>query len=208
MSSRKKPMRGIPFVVSGPSGAGKTTLYKKAVDFFGDLRHSISYTTRAPRPGETDGVEYHFIDDAAFDAMVERGEFFEYASVHGRKYGTSRADLEEMLGSGVDVMLEIDVQGAAKLKRVMDGGIYIFIIPPSIEECRARLKGRASDDPAEITRRLNIAIEEIKNAPDYDYIIVNDVVDEAFDSLRSVVRAERLRTVRTGERVREIFGLV
>jgi guanylate kinase len=201
-------IRGVPFVVSGPSGAGKTTLYKMAVDFFGDLRHSVSYTTRRPRAGETNGVEYHFIDDATFDRMVEEGEFFEYASVHGRKYGTSRTDLELMLDDGMDVMLEIDVQGAHKLKRVMEGGVYVFIIPPSIEECRTRLTGRGQDDPDEITRRLNIAIEEIKNAPEYDYIIVNDVVEESFDLLKSVVVSERIRSERTSGRVREIFGLV
>jgi len=205
MSSK---IKGIPFVVSGPSGAGKTTLYKKAVDFFGDMRHSVSYTTRKPRPNETDGVEYHFIDDATFDAMVERGEFFEYASVHGRKYGTSKVDLEEMLDAGIDVMLEIDVQGAGKLRKSMEGGVYVFIVPPSIEECRRRLTDRAHDDPDEITRRLNIAIEEIKNAPEYDYIIVNDEVDAAFEALKSVVVSERSRTARTAGRVREIFGLL
>lgn len=193
--------------MSGPSGAGKTTLYKLAVDFFDNLRHSISYTTRPRREGETDGVEYHFIDDATFDRMVEAGEFLEYACVHGKKYGTSRADLEDLLDQGLDVLLEIDVQGADKVRKVMEGAVYVFIIPPSIEACRERLSARGKDPEDEITRRLNIAIEEIKRATTYDYIIVNDEVEPAFDKVKSVITAEKARRERMLPVVKELFSI-
>ncbi|MFQ5466182.1 MAG: guanylate kinase [Thermodesulfobacteriota bacterium] len=207
MSNKAERPEGIPFVVSGPSGAGKTTLYKMAVDFFDDLRHSISYTTRPPRQGETDGVEYHFIDDAAFDRMVEEGEFLEYACVHGRKYGTRGADLDALLDAGNDVLLEIDVQGAEKLRKAMDQGIYVFVIPPSIEACKTRLSSRGLDTPEEITKRLNIAIEEIKRAPFYDYIIVNDEVEPAIERLKSIITAEKARTVRMMPTVKDLFSI-
>lgn len=207
MSNKTDVKRGVPFVVSGPSGAGKTTLYKLAVDFFDNLRHSISYTTRPPREGETDGVDYHFIDNAAFDGMVESDEFIEYACVHGRKYGTSKADLEKLLDEGFDVLLEIDVQGAEKLRKVMEEAIYIFIIPPSIEACRERLSIRGKEPSDEIARRLNIAIEEIKRATSYDYIVVNDEVDAAFEKLKSIIISEMARRERMLPTIRALFSI-
>ena len=133
-------MKGIPFIVSAPSGAGKTTLCNMAVEFFPDLRHSISYTTRKPRPGDRNGVDYRFVDDKEFDSMLEAGEFLEYAIVHGKRYGTSKKDLEELLVKGVNVLLDIDVQGAQKVRGTLTGGVYVFILPPSIKDCEDRLR--------------------------------------------------------------------
>lgn len=199
-------MRGIPFIVSAPSGAGKTTLCKKAVDFFKDFRHSISYTTRKPRPGETDGVEYRFIDDVAFDAMIERGEFIEYAGVYGKRYGTSKKDLESMLGSGLNVILEIDVQGAARVREALDDTVSIFILPPSIGACEQRLVSRGKDGPEDIKRRLKIAEDEIRKTPEYDYIIINDDLEEAFGRMRSIIVSEKARAFRMKGTVKDIFG--
>src|SRR3972149_5518670 len=167
-------MRGIPFIVSVPSGAGKTTLYKMAVGHFPDLRHSISYTTRGPRPGDKNGLDYWFVDEKTFEGMVLGGEFIEYAAVHDRWYGTSRKDLDAQLSAGIDVILEIDVQGAEKIKRALEGGgVYVFILPPSVEACKERLTIRGRDNPLEIEKRLEIALGEIKRAFEYDYVIIN-----------------------------------
>lgn len=197
--------KGIPFIVSAPSGAGKTTLCKKAVAFFPDLRHSISYTTRPPRDGEVNGADYWFITNAEFDRMVESGEFLEYAGVHGKRYGTSKKDLEGLLDKGVDVILDIDVQGAEKVRERLRGGVFIFILPPSVEACEQRLKTRALDSPEEIKRRLKIALDEIKKAPEYEYIIINDDLDAAFGKLRSIIISEKAKTARMIERVKKLF---
>jgi len=198
--------KGIIFIVSAPSGTGKTTLCRKAVDFFPNLRHSISYTTRSPRPGEIDGVDYCFVDDAAFDRMVENDEFLEYASVFGRRYGTSRKDLEGMLSRGLDVILDIDVQGAEKARKRLVNGVYVFILPPSIEACEERLRSRGKDHPEEIKKRLKISLDEIKSAPLYEYIIINDVLESAFEKLKSIIISERAKSKRMLPSVREIFA--
>lgn len=199
-------MKGIPFIVSAPSGAGKTTLCKMAVDFFTGLRHSISYTTRPPRAGEADGVDYRFVDDHTFDRMAESGEFLEYASVHGKRYGTSRKDLSALLDEGTDVILDIDVQGAEKVKGRLSGGVYVFILPPSVEACEERLKSRGKDSPEEIKKRLQIALDEIKKAREYQYIIINDDLDAAFEKLKSIMVAEKAASRRMMPRVTELFG--
>ncbi len=200
--------RGSSFIVSAPSGTGKTTLCKKAVDFFPDLRHSVSYTTRQPRPGEINGVDYWFVDEPAFDRMVERNEFLEYASVFGKKYGTSRKDLEGMLSRGLDVILDIDVQGAEKVMKTLTEGVYIFILPPSIEACEERLMLRGKDGPEEIKKRLKIAIDEIKKASGYEYIIINNELEQAFEKLKSIIISEKSKSKRMLKTVKEIFGSV
>ena len=204
MSNSRPP--GIAFIVSAPSGAGKTTLCKMAVDFFQDLRHSISYTTRQPRPGEINGVDYWFVDERTFDNMIGNGEFLEYASVFGRRYGTSRIDLERMLSGGLNVILDIDVQGAGNARKVLDNGVYIFILPPSVKACEERLKLRGKDDPEEIKKRLKIALDEIKQAPQYEYIIINDVLDNAFEKLKSIIISERSKSKIMMRSVSKIFG--
>ncbi|MDO8426361.1 MAG: guanylate kinase [Deltaproteobacteria bacterium] len=199
-------MSGIPFIVSAPSGAGKTTLCKKAVAFFSDLRQSISYTTRKPREGEINGVDYWFIDNAAFDSMVKKGEFLEHADIYGKRYGTSRKDLKKILEEGLSVILEIDVQGAESVRGKLKGAVYVFILPPSLEASEERLKERGKDSAEEIRKRLKTAAEEIKLAPKYDYIIINEDLDEAFEKLKSVIIAEKSKSKRMMGRVKEGFG--
>ncbi|MFQ5442169.1 MAG: guanylate kinase [Thermodesulfobacteriota bacterium] len=198
--------RGIPFIISGPSGAGKTTLYRKAIESFSDLRHSVSYTTRGPRAGDVNGVDYWFVDDAVFDAMIDNNAFLEYAHIHGKRYGTSKKDLEAILAKGLNVILEIDVQGAVHMRERLAGGVYIFILPPSIDVCRQRLSARGKDSPEDIEKRLQAALDEIRSASQYDYLIINDDIESSFDKLKSIMIAEKSRKERLMERVRELFG--
>lgn len=199
-------MKGIAYIISAPSGAGKTTLCRMAAAHFPEVRNSVSYTTRKPRPGEVDGRDYWFVEDEAFDRMVDSGEFLEYAGVYGRRYGTSKKDLEALLDQGWSVILEIDVQGAARVRQTLKGGVYIFILPPSLEACEKRLIARGKDSPEDIRKRLKIAEEEIKKAPSYDYLIVNDELDRAFEELKSVMTAQKAATSRMEGRLRELFG--
>jgi len=199
-------MKGIAYIISAPSGAGKTTLCRMAAAHFPEVRNSVSYTTRKPRPGEVDGRDYWFVEDEAFDRMVDSGEFLEYAGVYGRRYGTSKKDLEALLDQGWSVILEIDVQGAARVRQALKGGVYIFILPPSLKACEKRLIARGKDSPEDIRKRLKIAEEEIKKAPSYDYLIVNDELDMAFEVLKSVMTAQKAATSRMEGRLRELFG--
>lgn len=199
-------MKGIAYIISAPSGAGKTTLCRMAAAHFPEIRNSVSYTTRKPRPGEVNGRDYWFVEDEAFDRMVEGGEFLEYAGVYGRRYGTSKKDLEALLDQGWSVILEIDVQGADKVRQTLKGGVYIFILPPSLEACEQRLVMRGKDSVEDIKKRLKIAEEEIRKAPLYDYLIVNDELDRAFEELKSVMIASRAATSRMEGRLMELFG--
>lgn len=199
-------MKGIAYIISAPSGAGKTTLCKMAAEHFPDIRNSVSYTTRKARPGEVDGRDYWFVDDATFDRMVAADEFLEHAGVYGRRYGTSKKDLEALLEEGRSVILEIDVQGAAKVREALKDGVYIFILPPSLEACERRLVDRGKDSPEEIRKRLKIAEEEIRRAAQYDYIIVNDDLKKAFDELKAVMTATRSASARMQETLQELFG--
>ena len=199
-------MAGILYIVSAPSGAGKTTLCKMAADNIPNLRHSVSYTTRPARPGETNGIDYNFIDDAVFDAMIKRGDFLEYAGVFGKRYGTSRVDLKRLLAQGADVLLEIDVQGAESVRRTLDDGVFVFVLPPSVAECRKRLESRGKDHPEEIERRLAQAVSEIKRAFDYEYVIINDNLESAFEELKAVIIAARVIKDRAAEKVKGLFG--
>ena len=199
-------MKGTAYIVSAPSGAGKTTLCSMAVEFFDGLAFSVSFTTRKPREGEIDGIDYHFIDDARFDEMVAEGEFIEYAEVHGNKYGTTKKEIEAALARGEDVLLDIDVQGAEQVRGMLEGGVYVFIIPPSAEECERRLTMRGKDHPDDIKKRVRASVEEIRRAGSYDYILINDDLDDAFERLRDIISAEKSRRERVIGRVKEIFG--
>jgi len=198
-------MKGLLFVIAAPSGAGKTSLIEALLGDDAQLRLSISYTTRAPRPGEQDGRDYHFVDEPAFLAMLERGEFLECAQVHGNRYGTAHRAVRELLASGRDVVLEIDWQGAQQVRRLLPGCIGIFILPPSIAELERRMRSRAQDAEAVIARRLANAREELSHAPEFEYAIINNNFDEARRDLAAIVRAERARTVRQLERHPELF---
>ena len=198
---------GVLYVISAPSGAGKTTLCKEVIDIFPNLRHSVSYTTRPPRNGEVHGRDYFFVGKEEFSRMVEAGEFAEWAEVHGNLYGTSLATLKECRAEGIDLILDIDCQGARQLKGRFEGGVYIFVLPPSIEELRRRLDNRSSDSQEVIERRIQNAAGEIKEARWYDYIIVNDKFSEALEQLKSVLIAEQCRSTRLLQGLSRIFEI-
>jgi guanylate kinase len=189
-------MNGILFIISAPSGGGKTSLVKALLEAESEVRLSVSYTTRPPRPGEVNGRDYHFLSPGQFERMLEAGEFLESAVIYGYHYGTSRKWIESELARGRDVLLEIDWQGARQVRQVIPEGVSIFVLPPSHEVLEARLKGRAQDSAETITRRLAAAREEIGHVREYDYVIINDDFNRAALDLRSIIRAERLRLPR------------
>lgn len=188
--------RGILYIVSAPSGAGKTTLCKQIVTSISGVWHSISATTRKPRPGEEHGREYFFLEEQAFHDMVTRDEFLEYAHVYSHWYGTPRGPLMDKIQQGVDVLLEIDVQGALQIKKQFVDAVSIFILPPSMEILRARLQGRASDSEEEILRRLRKVKDEVWCVREYSYIVRNDDLGQSLRELQSIFHAERLKTHR------------
>ncbi len=188
--------RGILYIISAPSGAGKTTLCKQIVASVSGLWHSVSFTTRKPRPGEEHGREYFFIEEKVFHDMVARNEFLEYAHVYSNWYGTPRKPLTEKMEQGIDVLLEIDVQGALQIKKKFGDAVYIFILPPSMDILRARLQSRGSDSEEEIVRRLQKVKEEVWCFREYYYIVRNDDLSQSLHELQSIFVAERLKTKR------------
>ena len=190
-------MIGSLFVITAPSGAGKSSLIDALLKEDPRLRLSVSYTTRAPRPGEANGREYHFVDDMTFMAMLERGEFLESAEVHGYRYGTSQAVIREALTRGQDLVLEIDWQGAQQVRKLHPECIGVFILPPSVTELERRMRARGQDADAVIKRRLASAEDEMSHAPEFDYVIINKDFDEARRDLQAIIRVERLRKART-----------
>jgi guanylate kinase len=185
--------RGILYTVSAPSGAGKTSLVKALLDQCPALQVSISHTTRPQRPGEIDGVNYHFITHGAFIEMVNRNEFLEQAEVFGNLYGTSQSWVEKTLAAGQSVILEIDWQGAQQIRRLMPDSIGIFILPPSLEALLQRLNGRGQDDDAVIKKRMALAHDEIAHYAEADYLVVNDTFDKALADLAAIIRAQPLQ---------------
>lgn len=185
-------MSGNLFIVTAPSGAGKTTLVRGLLAEDPRVHLSISYTTRAPRDGEVDGRDYHFVDPATFRLMRERGDFLEWAEVHGNFYGSSRVWLQSQMDAGRDILLEIDWQGARQVRAVFPGAIGIFILPPSLSELENRLNGRGKDSPEVIARRLAAAKEEMSHAGEFSYVIINNELHEALADLCAIVRAARL----------------
>ena len=188
-------MSGILFIVSAPSGTGKTSLVKAVLDAEPEVVLSISHTTRLARTGEVDGRHYHFVPRARFERMQAAGSFLETAEIYGNRYGTSREGIEQELGRGRDVLLEIDWQGAQQVRRLMPA-VGIFILPPSLDVLKARLMNRAQDSADVIARRLAVAEEEIAHTVEYDYVIINEDFNRAALDLRSVIRAERLTLTR------------
>lgn len=197
MAAKKR--RGQLFIVSAPSGAGKTSLCRELTTVVPNIRHSVSYTTRPPRKGEENDRDYTFIDEAGFMKMAEKGDFAEWARVHGHLYGTSRRRLEEMRNAGIDVILDIDTKGAGLMREGSGNGVYIFILPPSLDALRERLHKRMSNSPEEIDIRMKRAVEEIKDYKSYDYVIVNEDFDEALAELKSIIAAEEKRTSNVDE---------
>lgn len=190
------PATGTLFIVSAPSGAGKTTLVKALVRSEPRLDISVSHTTRAPRQGEEDGVDYHFIDENVFAELVTQGAFLEHAGVFDHHYGTSTAGVEALLRKGVDVLLEIDWQGAAQVRAQRPDCVLIFVLPPSAATLEARLRGRGKDNEQVIHRRMRDAVREMSHYSEYDYLIVNDDFNRALDDLRGIVQAQRCRRER------------
>ncbi|MDH4185836.1 MAG: guanylate kinase [Nitrospira sp.] len=188
--------RGILFIISAPSGTGKTTLCKQLTANLPDLWHSISYTTRKPRTGEEHGREYYFIEEQLFQEMIDRNEFVEWALVYGNLYGTPWKSLTEKIDQGVDVLLEIDVQGALQVKKRFEDSVSIFILPPSMAVLRSRLLTRASDTAEEIQRRLQKVKEEVWSYREYAYIVQNDDLTRSLRDLESIFWSERLKTKR------------
>ena len=187
------PTRGRLFIVSAPSGAGKTTVVEELVRRVPGLARSRSYTSRAPRPAEQDGVDYHFVNHDAFQAMVARGEFLEWADVFGDLKGTRAADTEELLAAGRDVVLVIDVQGARQVRERGLPATSVFVLPPSFAVLERRLRGRSQDSESAIRRRLATAREEVAAWVEYDYVVVNDALDTCVERLRHIVLAARAR---------------
>lgn len=187
----ENPEEGILFVVSAPSGAGKTTLCKEILKGVPNLQHSISYTTRPIRPTEKPGADYQFVSQERFHELIDAGEFVEWAVVHSHFYGTSRRDLQALLDQGIDIILDIDSQGAMQIRRCYRNGVFIYVLPPSFRDLEERLTLRRADAPEEISKRLSMAREEIKNYGSYEYLIINDDFDKALERLKSIILAER-----------------
>jgi guanylate kinase len=196
---------GNLFVVAAPSGAGKTSLTRALLAQEPAIRLSVSYTTRPPRPNERDGVDYHFVTPERFAALKDAGEFLEHAHVHGNSYATGASWLRAQVDAGQDVLLEIDWQGAAQVRKLVPASVHIFVLPPSLDSLRERLTLRGQDDAATIERRLAAAREEMKHCGEFDYVIINQEFASAVEDLRAIVRASRLRSARQRAFHRKLF---
>jgi guanylate kinase len=198
--------QGNIFVVTAPSGAGKTTLVAALLAADQQIKLSVSYTTRAPREGEVDGKNYHFVSREAFIAMLQRSEFLESAEVYGNFYGTSQLWIQQQLDAGNDILLEIDWQGAQQVRKLFPQAIGVFILPPSLPVLEQRLRGRGTDSEESIAKRMASAREEITHVDEFDFVIVNEVMDEAIKDLISVVRAPRLGIARQSAKYAALFS--
>ena len=199
---------GLLLVVSGPAGVGKGTLDKALMERNNRIKMSVAATTRAPRPGEVEGVHYFFKTEEEFKAMVDRGEFLEYMHVFGSNYyGTPRSFVEQHLANGYDVILEIDVQGAMKVKQAFPDAVLIFITAPSMSEIKSRLIGRGTESMEQVEKRFATAFEEVKMIPRYDYVIVNDVVDKAVHHMEAILEAERCRVSRSSDLIESFLEI-
>lgn len=193
-------------VVSAPSGAGKSTIIERVLASVPDIRFSVSHTTRPPRFGELEGVHYHFVDRPAFDALIEEGRLLEWADIHGHRSGTSRAEYERAEREGVDLLLDLDVQGAAQVRLKHPDAVTLFILPPSYQDLESRLRVRAQDDEASIRRRLQAAWEEVSHYHEFDYAVVNDDLDGSVEAVKGVIWTARNRVSRVEPRALEILA--
>lgn len=202
--------RGTLYTVSAPSGAGKTSLVKALIESTADVTVSVSHTTRAKRPGEIDGINYHFVDASQFQEMVERDEFLEHAQVFGNCYGTAKASVEDALNAGLDVILEIDWQGADQVRQIFPDTVGIFIVPPSIEELESRLRARGQDGDDIIAKRMNEAVAEMSHYIEADYVVINEQFDLALSELKSIITAQRLtldnQQAKHGEQLQKLLS--
>lgn len=202
--------QGTLYIFAAPSGAGKTSLVKALLDKSDGIEVSVSHTTRAPREGEVDGVNYHFTDVTAFNAMVNEGAFLEHAQVFDNLYGTARANIEDRLAAGVDVILEIDWQGARQVRQQFPDSLGVFILPPSRQALEDRLRGRGQDGDEIIARRMQDAESEMSHYAEFDYLVINDDFDTALEELKAIITANRLRSPlqasRYGEMLNELLA--
>jgi guanylate kinase len=197
---------GNLYVVAAPSGAGKSSLVKALMELDSRVQHSISHTTRSPRGQEKDGREYHFIDDAQFDRLITENAFLEWAHVHGHRYGTSKETIENRITQGGDVMLEIDYQGAIQIKKIFQNAVLIFILPPSLDELRSRLQRRGEDSPQTIELRIQNAAIEMKQAKDFDFVIINELFEMALFDLKAIVHSQRLKYAAQSRVKKDVFA--
>ncbi|MEQ9401823.1 MAG: guanylate kinase [Longimicrobiales bacterium] len=199
------PHRSPPVVLAAPAGTGKTTLARHLVDGDHGFTFSVSATTRAPRDGERDGIDYHFVDRAGFEAMIEAGDLVEWAEVHGRDYyGTPRKELERAAAAGQHVVLDIDVQGARLIRERVPEAVLIFVLPPSAEALMQRLEGRGTEQSDQVARRLRSALDELASAPEFDYVVVNDDLEGCLDDIRGILQAEGFRASRAPGLAKEV----
>lgn len=197
--------QGLLIVVSAPSGAGKTTICKRLLDEFPDLYFSVSCTTRPPRKGEKNGEDYHFISAKEFQRMIENDEFVEWEEIYGHLYGTSRKEIEDRTGNNHDVLLDIDTKGARNVKAIYPGGVFVFIMPPSVKTLKERLKKRGSETDDTIKVRFDRAMEEIRENEWYDYVIFNDILSDSSHIMSSIYTAEKNRRFRLQARISDFF---
>lgn len=195
---------GLLIVISGPSGSGKGTICKKLIKDLKDIKVSISATTRKPRVGEIEGINYFFVEESEFLKKIKNNEFLEYANVYGNYYGTPKKYVFNELENGNDIILEIDTQGALEVKKNYPNGVFIFILPPSLKELKNRIEGRGTDSKEAITKRMKCVYEELNNAFQYDYVILNDKVETAVNKIKQIIYAERNKVVRNTELINKI----
>jgi guanylate kinase len=200
-------MQGQIFVISAPSGAGKTTVVHALKDMIAGLGYSISHTSRRPRGTEKDGIDYHFVDRETFGRMIDEGAFVEWATVYRDLYGTSFSSLNDQTALGVDVLVDVDSQGAKNIKNHYKDSVLIYLLPPSLEILEKRLTGRGTDDQSVIDMRMEQARSEIKNCVWYDYIVVNDHLEKAIGEVQAIIISERCRTVNRLPHIKELFRL-
>jgi guanylate kinase len=205
LNKKGNSLPGIFIVISAPSGAGKTSICRRLLDLYPNLRFSVSYTTRAPRPGEEDGKDYYFISEQSFRDRVAHGEFVEWVENYGCFYGTSKKDIEDCLGGGCDLIVDVEPRGARKLHESCTGGVFVFILPPSMAELKKRLLKRGFEGEEAVRMRLSKAEEEIREVLWYDYVIFNERLDEAVDQMRSIYVAEKSRRERLMGRISDFF---
>jgi guanylate kinase len=194
-------------IISSPSGAGKTTLCHKLLEEFNNLRFSTSHTTRKPRQGEVDGKDYVFVRDDEFESMIENELFIEWAYVHGNRYGTARAEVRAAATAGKDLLFDVDFQGAQQIKEQYPNAVGVFVLPPSIQELQNRLRARGTETPESLNRRFKAALEEIANHHLFDYLVVNDNLEAAYDQIRAILIAERARHERIAHVAKEMLDV-
>jgi len=200
-------MAGQIFVISGPSGAGKSTVIRLVMEGVGDLGYSISHTTRAPRENEVDGADYHFVDRDTFQTMIRKGDLLEWAEVYGDLYGTSFSSIRAQVDRGMDIIMDVDVQGARNIRQGLKECVLLFLLPPSLEVLEERLRARATDSEEALRNRLQKALQEIRECMGYDYLVFNGDLSEAVEAVRSIVLSERHRADRQTSRVKKAFRI-